>query len=45
MTKPTSPDDNKQVANRAMVQAAVLAAVVLLLSLAWLNRWRQRRRG
>ena len=27
MTKPTSPDDNKQVANRAMVQAAVLAAV------------------
>lgn len=36
MTKPTSPDDNKQVANRAMVQAAVLAAVVLLCIVAWL---------
>jgi hypothetical protein len=26
-------------------QVILLAAVVLLLALAWLNRWRQRRRG
>ncbi|RRV68005.1 AI-2E family transporter [Stutzerimonas stutzeri] len=36
MSEPTSADDNKQVANRAMVQAAVLATVVLLCIVAWL---------